>query len=119
MKVVKITLAALGLIALTVAGAMLFMAVMVDIKVVWEIATRYSTSTTLKDPRQSVAIISGLAAVAGLLLGLGIGLPSRLPASAKKFDELVEQRVSERLASATQHSEPEATEVPEAPNPQD
>ncbi len=97
MRVVKIGLFVLGGIALLVGGWMLFMTVMVDIKVLYEIATRYSTSSDLKDPRQSVLIIAGLAALGGLLVGIGIGLPMKLKPTDQQLDELVEQRIRERL----------------------
>lgn len=102
MKVLKITLLVLGLIALTVAGVMLFMALMVELKVIWEIATRYSTDTNLLDPRQNLLVISGVVLGSGLLLGLGLGLPTRGALSEKKLDELVEARVQQRLAGPTQ-----------------
>lgn len=98
MKVLKITLFAIGAIVLIVASWLLFMTVMVDIKVLWEIATRYSTSTGLKDPRPTSLMIAGLAAVGGLFIGVGLGLPMRLGPSDEKLDELVEARLRERLA---------------------
>jgi len=107
MKVLKIILAALGLIAVAVGAVMLFMAVMVDLKVIWEIATRYSTDTTLVDPRPNIMLITGIALGAGLLLGLGIGLPIRRALSAKKLDELVETRVAQRQQLNVTEAPPE------------
>lgn len=100
-------LAVLGVIAVAVGAVMLFMAVMVDLKVIWEIATRYSTDTSLVDPRPNIMIITGVALGAGLLLGLGIGLPAKLALSQKKLDELVDTRVQQRLGS-TPPSDPAA-----------
>ncbi|HQZ00703.1 MAG TPA: hypothetical protein PLQ63_11965 [Propionicimonas sp.] len=107
MKVLKVILAVLGVIAVAVGAVMLFMAVMVDLKVIWEIATRYSTDTSLVDPRPNIMIITGVALGAGLLLGLGIGLPAKLALSQKKLDELVDTRVQQRLGS-TPPSDPAA-----------
>lgn len=98
MKVLKAILVVLGLIALTTGAVMLFMALMVELKVIWEIATRYSTDTNLRDPRQNLLIISGIVLGAGLTLGLGLGLPTRVGLSQKKLDELVEAGVQQRLA---------------------
>lgn len=97
MKILKVGLLVLGAIALLVGGWMLFMTVMVDVKVLYEIATRYSTSSDLKDPRQSVLLIAGLAALGGVLVGIGIGLPMKSSPSEKKLNEMVEQRIRERL----------------------
>ncbi|HRA07819.1 MAG TPA: hypothetical protein PKV13_14590, partial [Propionicimonas sp.] len=102
-----VILAVLGVIAVAVGAVMLFMAVMVDLKVIWEIATRYSTDTSLVDPRPNIMIITGVALGAGLLLGLGIGLPAKLALSQKKLDELVDTRVQQRLGS-TPPSDPAA-----------
>ncbi len=99
MKVLKAVLLVAGLIAVIVGGVMLFMALMVDLKVVWEIATRYQgggTTTGLVDPREKILLITGIALGAGVLLGLGIGLPIRRAPSDKKLDELVEARIAER-----------------------
>ena len=103
MKKLKLTLLALGLIALIVGAVMLFMAVSVDMKVVWEIATRYQgggTKETLHDPRPKMLIISGIALGAGVLIGLGLGLPLHRALSQKKLDALVDQRVQQRLAGS-------------------
>lgn len=104
MKKFKLTLLVLGLIALVVGGIMLFMTVSVDMKVVWEIATRYQGSgskETLRDPRPKMLIISGISLGAGLLLGLGVGLPLHRALSQKKLDALVDERVQQRLAGQT------------------
>ena len=110
MKNLKLALLAIGGIALIVGAVMLFMAVSVDMKVVWEIATRYQgggTKETLHDPRPKMLIISGIALGSGLLIGLGLGLPLHRALSQKKLDALVEQRVQQRLAPA-----PETPEQP-------
>lgn len=112
MKVLKILLLALGVIGLIVAGWLLFMTVMVDIKVLWEIATRYSTSTGLKDPRQTSLMIAGLAAAGGLFIGVGLGLPMRLGPSDEKLDELVEARLRERLAMQDPTTQNPTPDVP-------
>jgi len=110
MKVLKVILLVLGAIALIVGAVMLFMALMVDLKVIWEIATRYQgggTTAGLHDPRGNILLISGIALGAGLLLGIGIGLPAQRGLTDKKIDQLVEARVAERLASpASRLAEP-------------
>ncbi|WP_156887359.1 hypothetical protein [Propionicicella superfundia] len=111
MKVLKIILLAVGLIGLIIAGSLLFMTVMIDIKVIWEIATRYGTTSGLKDPRQTVLVIAALAAGAGLALGVGLSLPTRFAPSQKKLDELVEARIQERLAEPAPAPAPEADEA--------
>lgn len=106
MKVLKAILAVLGLVALVVGGVMLFMAVMVDLKVIWEIATRYSTDTSLVDPRPNIMIITGIALGAGLLLGLGLGLPAHRTLSARRLDEMVDERVAQRRNSDVPPEQP-------------
>ncbi|KYH45725.1 hypothetical protein [Branchiibius sp. NY16-3462-2] len=110
MKKLKLTLLVLGLIAGIVGGIMLIMVISVDLKVIWEIATRYQgggTTKGLTDPRPRILWISGLALGAGLLIGLGLGLPLHRALSQKKLDALVEQRVQQRLAGT-----PETPEQP-------
>lgn len=101
MKALKIILLVLGLVAASVGGVMLFMAMNVELKVIWEIATRYSTvsgaGTDLRDPRPNLLLITGIALGSGLLLGLALGLPARLGLSQKKLDEQVEARVQARM----------------------
>lgn len=100
MKALKISLVILGGIALVVGAVLLFMAVAVDLKVIWEIATRYQgggSQNGLRDPRPTITIIAAIALGAGLLIGLGIGLPRRLQPSRKKLDALVDARVEGRL----------------------
>lgn len=101
MKVLKVILLVLGLIGATVAGVMLFMAMNVELKVIWEIATRYSTASDLRDPRPNLMIISGIVLGAGLLLGLGLGLPTRVGPSQKRLEEQIENRVQARLNVAS------------------
>lgn len=107
MKVVKIILLVAGLIALVVGAFMLFMTVMVHLKVVWEIATRYATTTDLIDPRHQVFVITAIALGAGILIGLGLGLPLQLAPSEKKLDALVEARVQQRLSAPAAPVTPE------------
>lgn len=110
MKNLKLALLAIGAIALIVGGVMLFMTVSVDMKVVWEIATRYQgsgTKETLHDPRPKMLIISAIALGGGFLIGLGLGLPLHRALSQKKIDAMVEQRVQQRLAGT-----PETPEQP-------
>lgn len=112
MKKFKLTLVVLGLIALVVGGVLLFMVLSVDLKVIWEIATRYQgggTTKGLTDPRPKMGIICGLAVGAGLLIGLGLGLPLHRSLSQKKLDALVEQRVQQRLAAQAAPEAPEAS----------
>lgn len=110
MKALKITLLVLGLVAAVVGGVMLFMAVSIDLKVIWEIATRYSNvsgaGTDLRDPRPSLLLISGIALGSGLLIGLGLGFPTKLGLSQKKLDELVESRVQARLTASGGSTDP-------------
>jgi hypothetical protein len=110
MKALKAILLLLGLIAAATGGVMLFMAMNVELKVIWEIATRYSTvsgaGTDLRDPRPNLLIITGIAVGAGLLLGLGLGLPARLGLSEKKLEESIEARVQSRLNAVGGPSDP-------------
>ncbi len=97
MKVAKVILLILGFAALAAGAAMFFFTSMIDMKVVWEIATRYSTEkTSLVDPRQSLLVILGLAFGSGLLIGLGLGLPSKFAPSEGKLNALVEARLREQ-----------------------
>jgi hypothetical protein len=110
MKALKISLLVLGLVAVAVGGVMLFMAMNVELKVIWEIATRYSNvsgaGTDLRDPRPNLMIITGIAVGAGLLLGLGLGLPGKLSPSQKKLEETIEARVQARLNATEGPSDP-------------
>ena len=118
MKVVKITLLIIGGIILVVAAVMLFMALMVNLKVLWEIATRYQgggSQNGLVDPRMNILIITGLALAAGLLIGLGIGLPRRRALSDAKMDAAVEARVQERFkGSWAEHAQSQTPPTPPA-----
>lgn len=116
MKALKAILLLLGLVAAAVGGVMLFMAMNVELKVIWEIATRYSTvsgaGTDLRDPRPNLLIITGIAVGAGLLLGLGLGLPARLAPSQRKLDESIEARVQERLNATGPTTDPVPPQQP-------
>lgn len=114
MKKLKLFLLCAGGIAIVVAAVLLFMAVKVDLKVIWEIATRYQgggSSSNLTDPRPKILIISGVALGAGLLIGLAIGLPLHRAPSQKEIDRMVEARVQQRLNPLP----PDATGGPETP----
>lgn len=81
MKFLKWILALLGVAALVAAGALL-------VNIVWDMgklmAAVRSYNTGIKDPTMRIYYTAGLAALGGLLLGWGIGLPTRTGRGIRK-----------------------------------
>jgi len=75
MKFLKWLLALLGIASLIAAGAMLYMS-WLDLRSLWA-AIRSYNAAGLRNPTRNVFLTAGFAALGGLLLGWGLGLPGR------------------------------------------
>lgn len=76
MKFLKIVLAFVGIAGL-VAGGILLGLNSVDLLRLTDVANANNSQQPFNNPFERVALTAGLAALGGLLLGLGLGLPSR------------------------------------------
>ncbi|MFC6358363.1 hypothetical protein [Luteococcus peritonei] len=81
MKFLKWLLALLGIAALIAAGALLYMS-WLDLRSLWA-AIRTYNNAGLRNPMRNVFLMAGLASLGGLLLGWGLGLPSRTGRSVR------------------------------------
>ena len=81
MKFMKWILSILGLVAL-IAGGALLVNVVWDLGKLWAAVRDYNTG--VKYPTMRVYYTVGLAALGGLLLGWGIGLPTRTGRGVRK-----------------------------------
>lgn len=82
MKILKVLFLVLGLIVLGVGGYFLFDA-WLEVRNIWAIANSMR-STTSTNPVPTVLIASGIAAAGGILLGIGIGFPTRSQRAVRK-----------------------------------
>lgn len=76
MKALKWILGVVGLIGIIAAIAWIVVFAF-DMQEIIGAAQRYDSARTIANPSITTSMIAGLAALAGLLLGLGLGLPSR------------------------------------------
>ncbi len=76
MKIVKGIIVGIGLVAAVVAGVFIGLSV-IDINQMHAVA-QANRSAGYPNPRDRILLTIGLSAAAAFLLGLGIGLPSRL-----------------------------------------
>lgn len=74
MKILKIALAALGVIGLIVAGYLLARFAL-DARELIGAAQRYDSAKAIQSPFTTTAMLTGLGVLAGFLLGLAAGLP--------------------------------------------
>ena len=107
MKVLKSVLLVVGLLAIAGAGALL-------VKNAWDLGNLYNVAmdnknqTSVVNPTSLVLIGAGLAAVGGIVFGLGIGLPRRT-ANAVRHDtieELHRQTTADAAVAAAAVTEP-------------
>jgi hypothetical protein len=78
MKVLKSVLVVLGLLAVAGAAGLLVKNVW-DLRILYEVAMANKSQPSVVNPTNFVLIGAGLAAVGGIVLGLGLGLPRRTP----------------------------------------
>lgn len=76
MKFLKWVLAIIGVAGL-IAAAVLLGKFALDARELIGAAQRYDSARQIQDPFVTTALIAGVSAAAGMLLGLGLGLPSR------------------------------------------
>lgn len=82
MKILKILLALLGLAGL-IAGGIYLAQVLFDMQNIMG-AANAGRSQQMASPMNKIYITTGLGALGGLLLGLGLGMPSRLAGGIRK-----------------------------------
>ena len=76
MKFLKWTLAILG-VGAVIALAVLLGQFALESRELIGAAQRYDSARAIRDPFESASLIGGVGVAAGLLLGLGLGLPNR------------------------------------------
>lgn len=82
MKILKILCLVLGVITLGVGGYFLFNA-WLEVRNIWAIANSMR-STTSVNPVPGVLIAAGVGALGGLVLGIGIGMPTRTKGAVRR-----------------------------------
>lgn len=82
MKILKGLLLVVGLVVLAVGGYFLFDA-WLEVRNIWAIANSMR-STTSTNPVPTVLIAAAVAALGGLILGIGIGFPTRSQRSIRR-----------------------------------
>lgn len=82
MKILKGLFLVLGVAALAVGGFFLFQA-WLEVRNLWAIANSMRSQTST-NPVPTVMIAAGVGAVGGLLLGLGLGVPTRSRAAVRR-----------------------------------
>lgn len=76
MKILKLVAVVLGLVGLVIAGIYLGR-IFLDLQTIMGAANTGRSANVLASPMPFIGLVAGLASLGGLLLGLGIGLPSR------------------------------------------
>lgn len=106
MKVLKNVFLAIGLIVIAGAGAILIKNAW-DLRILYEIAMANKSQASVTNPTNLVLIGAGLAAVGGVLLGLGLGLPRRTAGSVR-HQTLEEFKASEMANESDTDGEKQA-----------
>lgn len=108
MKVLKAVLALVGIIGLVGAGVFLFLNY-VDTRSLLAAANANKSGNLFADPMPRVYLTAGIAALGGLMLGMGLGLPPRTAAAVER-DTLarVNERRSDAIAARALGDEPGA-----------
>lgn len=106
MKPIKWILGLLGLAAVAGAGVWLFRFGW-DMQEIIGAAQRYDSARVIANPVTTTAMIAGISLAAGLLLGLGLGLPSRTSGQIRKrtLDEVNAGRSAAIATKATRANE--------------
>ncbi len=98
MKVLKTVLLVVGLLVVAGAAALLVKNAW-DLRVLYEVAMANKSQPSVTNPTNLVLIGAGLAAVGGLVLGLGLGLPRRTAGAVRQ--ETLEDLHRKTAADAT------------------
>ena len=114
MKPIKWLLALLGLAAVAGAGVGLFRFGW-DMQEIIGAAQRYDSARVIANPVTTTVMIAGVTLAAGLLLGLGLGLPNRTSGQIRRatLDEVNSGRSAAIATKASQRSA-----LPEGPEGQ-
>ncbi len=102
MKILKWLLAIVGVAGLIAVGVLLAKFAL-DSRELIGAAQRYTGATPIQDPFVSASLIAAVAAGAGVVLGLGLGLPNRTASSIRHaaLDGASAKREAEIRARAT------------------
>lgn len=108
MKVLKSVLLVLGLIVVAGAGGILVKNAW-DLRILYEVAMANKSQPSVVNPTNLVLIGAGLAAVGGLLVGLGAGLPRRTSAAVRHetIEQLHRQATADAVAASGAAEPPE------------
>jgi len=114
MKVLKGVLVVVGLLAVAGAAGLLVKNVW-DLRVLYEVAMANKSQPSVANPTNLVLIGAGLAALGGIVLGLGIGLPRRTPNALRHqtIEDLHRQTTADAAVQAAALHEPVAETHPE------
>lgn len=120
MKVLKTVLLVVGLLVVAGAAALLVKNAW-DLRVLYEVAMANKSQPSVANPTNLVLIGAGLAAVGGLVLGLGLGLPRRTAGAVRQetLEDLHRKTAADATAaeaSAAEASAAEATVPAEHPD---
>lgn len=112
MKVLKAAVALIGLAGLVAAGIYLGL-VYIDNERLLAAANANKSGNLFANPMPHIWLIAGLGAAGGLLLGLGLGLPTRTSGQVRRdaLDEVNEARSASIGTRAA-----ERTAIPEGPD---
>ncbi|MHB1009281.1 MAG: hypothetical protein ACYC1E_08645 [Propionibacteriaceae bacterium] len=108
MKVLKTVLLVVGLLVVAGAAALLVKNAW-DLRVLYEVAMANKSQPSVTNPTNLVLIGAGLAAVGGLVLGLGLGLPRRTAGAVRQETLEDLHRKTAADATAAEASAAEAT----------
>ena len=114
MKVLKSVLVVVGLLAVAGAAGLLVKNVW-DLRVLYEVAMANKSQPSVVNPTNLVLIGAGLAALGGVVLGLGIGLPRRTHNAMRHqtIEELHRQTTADAAVQEAALHEPVAETRPE------
>ncbi len=108
MKVLKNILIVVGLLVVAGAGALLVKNIW-DLRVLYEIAMANKSQASVVNPTNMVLVGAGLAAIGGLFLGLGIGIPRRT--SSRVGEDAVDTYKKNLLDTGSRGAAPEARDA--------
>lgn len=96
MKILKWVLAIIGVAGL-IAAIVLLGKFALDARELIGAAQRYDSARSIQDPFVTTALIAGISAAGGLLLGVGLGMPSRTAGSIRNaaLDDAAARREAE------------------------
>lgn len=112
-KPLKTILAVLGVIAV-IGAVVLLVRLQFDMNTIMGAANANKTVSELMNPMTRIWISAGIAAGAGLLLGLGFGLPRQTNRSVRR--ETLEASAAQRESTIRNNAMRNSTEFPEDAN---